>query len=247
MTQLNPNEPNPANSTGDEEPKTMSLLSGVAKGDDLTEAERLELEGGTAGSRGPMGQGAILIALVVLIAGGVLYGMRLAQGELTDGANQQIETRIEETLSRLSQPDTMRDNDPLAEQNLQALFDDTDAIVAMFAADRTASQVPIDYVQKNPFTLYSPAITPEETVEEDAGADEEALRAARRVELEREIQNMQLQSVMGGRKPVAIIDSEFLRVGHTIGSFTVEQISSDDLTVVLEHEGERFTLSMKDR
>lgn len=243
---MNANQPHASQTphSVDEEPQTLSLLGGVAKQDELTEAERLELEAGSGGARNVFGQGAILIAVVVLVAGGVLYGMRLAQGELTTGVNRQVEARVEATLARLTQPQAMQADDPLAQDNLRELFEDTDAIVAMFATDRTASQVPINYVQKNPFTLHTPVAKVEEATERK-GPSEEELRAQRRVQLEGEIQNMRLQSVMGGRTPIAIINNEFLREGQEFGSFTVKQISAERLTVILEHQGERFTLSMQ--
>ncbi|MFA9476905.1 hypothetical protein ACERK3_01230 [Phycisphaerales bacterium AB-hyl4] len=247
MTGMPPNDNlnnAPKSATPEQEPQSLSLLGGVAKMDDLTEAERLEMEGGQGGSK-LFGQGAILIALVVLTAGGVLYGMRVAQGELSGGADQQVEARVEAALARLTQPQTMRDDDPLAQQNLRALFDDTDTIVAMFATDRTASQVPVAYVQKNPFRTNLPEV---QVVEKpaDTGPSDAERRARRRAQLEREIQGMRLQSVMRGRTPIAIVNNEFLREGQTIGSFEVESISADKLTVVLVHEDERFTLSMQD-
>lgn len=243
-TPFNSSDASNAADGGGQEPKSMSL-GGIARGNEVTEAEQLELDAAAKAPGKSMSQGMLLIALVVLVAGGVLYAMRLGQGDLGDGASQQVEARVEAALAKLTQPETMRDDDPLAHQNLQALFDDTDAIVAMFAADHTERQVPIDYVQKNPFAMNE---APREVVEptERSGPSDEELRAARRVELEREIQSMRLQSVMGGRTPIAIVNGEFMRVGQTVGSFEVASISPDTLTVVLEHDGERFTLSMQE-
>lgn len=246
MTGMPPNENRDvqANGAADSEPQSLSLLGGVAKMDELTEAERLEMEGGSGGSN-PFGQGALIIALVVLVAGGVLYGMRLAQGELSADGDQQVEARVEAALARLTQPQTMRADDPLAQQNLRALFDDTDTIVAMFATDRTANQVPVDYVQKNPFRMH---VDEQQVIEKpkDTGPSEAERKARRRAQLEREIQDLRLQSVMRGRTPIAIINNEFLREGQTIGSFKVTSISAEKLTVVLENEDDRFTLSMQE-
>jgi len=115
----------------------------------------------------------------------------------------------------------------------------------MFATDPTNQQVPLEYVKKDPFEVAIRRPTPEV----DHGANDRlaARRAAEAKERQRkkiteQAERLELQTIMKGRVPVAIIDGEVLRVGQNIGDFTVTQIK--DLNVTLEAEGYEFILSI---
>lgn len=192
-----------------------------------------------------LAQGPALIVIAAVIAAGSLYAMRLAQGDLSsDKATKEVEAKIEQWIARLTAPSGTNPDDPLSQDRLDALFANTDEILAMFNVNHAKRQVPIDYLKMNPFTLRSFS----QAGDDDDGAEDRfALqkREQRMRELERELAKMQLQVVVGGRLPVATIDGEFYRVGDTIGSFKIEKISTEKLSVTLGADGQQWDLSME--
>jgi hypothetical protein len=226
----------------DESQKTMSLMGGIVRAEELPGADGM-LEGGRTGIK--LGQGSMVILMVAAIAIGSIYLMRLTQGDLSSGKEfREAEARIEQALAKLSNSQAMAADDPLRRENLDSLLQDTNSIVSMFNTDMTHRQVPIEEIQKDPFEL-----TPtEQVVIVPTRSDEEARRAERerqrQQQLRTEFSRLRLQTVMQGRMPVAIINGDFVRVGGAIGSFTVRSI--DGMTVELEADGQVFPLTMQD-
>ena len=242
MNQFNDMQNNQA--PQEEEPQSLSLLGGIAgPSDSFADVDDVDALAGEAGRS--INQNTLLVIAAIVIAVGSLYAMRWGQGELVDdSSSKKVEAKMEKILAKLSNPAAMQDSDPLREQNLQALFKDTDAIVTMLSVSHTENQVPVEYVQKNPFEL---AIVK---------AEEEALpkpandrqRMQRLKELETELSRLQLQTVMKGKgAPIAIIGGEFYRPGATIGSFTITNVDASTLTVTLTAEGQQFVLSMQQK
>lgn len=221
----------------EEEPKTLSLLTGVAASSSPpTEAELLE----SGGSKGlPMGRGAAVIAAVAVIAAGSVWMMRATQGEIAVAGGQEAESRIENFVAKRSQRDKLGENHPLSDQNMEALFQDADAVVAMFASDVSEKQVPLEYVKKNPFQLLSskPTAGP-------APVDNSQFARDRRLqELSTELGRYKLYSVMTGPRNVAVINGDFVQERQRLGSFTVAKI--EPLSVTLSAAGETFRLTIE--
>jgi len=232
-------QPDPAVETDDGSPQTMSLLGGVARPEGMPEGD--ELTTGPGGG-GLLNQGTILIGIVTLIAAGSLYAMRLSQGDLSqDTATKQVEAKIEQALAKLTQPGAMAASDPLSQQNIEALFQDTDSIINMFSTDFTEHQVPAQLIKKNPFAIASTRRADEPPPPDKA--EQERLRKLRA--LATELKGFELQSVMRGAVPVAVISGEFYRRGDRMGSFVVEQIEPLKVSVVAE--GQRFELKIDDQ
>ena len=225
----------------DHEPMTMSLMAGVARPDDLPEASDLDLES----MKGPsklFSKSSMVIVLVFLIAAGTLYAMRLSQSDSSDGAISDVEAKIDTALAKLSQIAAMRSDDPIHPQNIDKLFESTEKVIELFNNDPTRLQVSIDNVQKNPFVLGSEPTT---TVPGNVPGTASDKRVDKRLaQLQKEVAELQLQSVSGGRRPAAIISGEIMASGFKIGSFTVGKISVEHKAVQLVAEGHVFILTM---
>ena len=224
----------------DESEKTISLMGGVVRPEGLPEAD-LELQS----MKGPskfLGHGTLLLVIVFVIAVGSLWAMRVGQGDLRSSTQAKaVEAKVEQALAKLSKPAAMAKDDPLRPKNLQALLNDTDEIVAMFAADPTRHQVPIENVKKNPFVIHRPK--PKEAEQEEHARPKPPKEDPIKL-LKNELAKYEVQSIVQGARPVAIINGDFLQPGQTLGSFKVTEIR--DLVVVLEAEGHTFTLEMKE-
>lgn len=242
MNQYNDMQANEA--PREEEPQSLSLLGGIAgPSDNFADVDDIDNITGETGKS--INQSTLLVIVAVVIAAGSLYAMRWGQGELVDNSSsKKVEAKMEKILAKLSNPAAMQDSDPLREQNLQALFKDTDAIVTMLSVSHTENQVPVEYVQKNPFEL---SIAKPDA---DAGPKpaNDRQRQQRLKQLETELSRLQLQSVMKGKgAPIAIIGGEFYRSGATVGSFKIVNVDANALTVTLSAEGQQFMLSMQQK
>lgn len=237
---MNPNEKPAAAPPEEEEPQSMSLLgvgAGAAGGGGLTDADLIDADQKRGGG-GVLNQTGVVAVAIAVVAAGCLYGMRFTQRDLSGGVSQDVEAKIEQTLIKLSKPSVMREDDPLRDENLQNLFQDTDAIVAMFVGEGVEHQVPVEYVKKNPFLL------PGEEEMPGAPVDTTARDRAKQLEaLGKELAGLQLQTVMmSGNRSVAVIDGEFYQIGSKVGSFVIEGM--DAMSVQLRAAGQPFTLTI---
>lgn len=242
------NPMDPDSNDAEQEPTSMSLLGGIAGDDSGSGAEADEF---VIGSSKPasklLSQGTLLIVAVAAIAGGTLYAMRVTSGDISaDTVDAVVEARIEQALTKLSKPEAMADDDPLREQNIQTLFQDTETIVDMFATDPTNRQVPLEQVKKDPFEIAIRKPSPE--VDNSANDRIAARKAAEERELlvrkiKREADELELQTIMRSRVPVAVISGEVVRAGQSVNGFTVKSI--DELSVNLESQGLRFKLTLE--
>lgn len=226
----------------DQQPETLSLMGGVAKPQGLPEAAELDLDALSAGRR-KISQGTLIILLVVVIAAGSLYAMRLGQGDLSsNGVSADVMKKIETALARANP--TAATGASVQNVSMHASFRDTESIVNMFNTDVTRHQVPLDYVQKNPFAL--PAQQPV-TVENTGPNPADATRMREhQAKLEAQSKKLTLQSVMANaRIPVVVIDGQFYKTGQQVGPFTITRIH--DRGIDLEADGLKFELTMQDQ
>ncbi len=243
----------PMESEGDaeagREPESMSLLGGIAGDNESGVDAQLDTFGVEPEHTGGklLNHGVLLIVAVALVAAGALYLMRLSQGELTsDEATAQTEAKIEQWLGKLTVPGAMSKDDPMHQQQITALFQDTGEIIQIFNTDLTGHQVPVEYVKQNPFEL---RLAKQEVVLPDGSAAAAAAaareREARLSKLQREVDGLTLQSVVNMRSnPVAAINGDFYRRGDTIGSFTVAAVSAKHMAVKLTAGDDSFVLRM---
>ena len=245
---LGPQGPNPDSDDDDDSPATMSLMSGVAKPDNADPGvlglDTGEGEGAT-GSKLP--QSTLLIVAIVVVAGGALGFMRMSQSNVgEDRIDAEVRAKIDQAVAKFSNRDAMSPDDPINPANIDELFADTESVVAMFATDYTQNQVPVEYVKKNPFVLNRPKSTdnqPTSTHNRDLERQYQQWLTERR----REIQKLNLEAVMGGTTPVAIVDGESVRVGQQLGNFEVVAIEGQTmrLQTVFTPTGKRVVVKLK--
>lgn len=223
----------------------MSLLGGVAGPENLPEITEADLESIREPSK-LLNQGTLLMLLVVVLGAGGLYAMRVTNvGLINSDQDKQAEARIEQLLVALTNPQSLNPNSALHPGELEDLDKDADVVLQILTDDPTRAQVPIDYIQKNPFSINAQPLTTivQSTVESKADREAKMRQAA----LQSEFQRFALSSIISGAVPVAVIDNELRQVGDRVGQagdFTVKKINAD-LTVELTADGRRYVLQME--
>jgi hypothetical protein len=222
----------------------MSLMGGTGGSGPLGMDD--EDESGASGDRSVLNNSMIIgaIAVVILVFGLVVL-RQFQAGNLADsGVSPQLSAKIEEYLGAAqdAQSSGTEAGQTPSPAQIRNLFKDTEAIVAMFSRDLSNRQVPVEYIKKNPFRM--PIFQEAKKKEEDDKADQaEQDRKQRLASLRRQASQLQLQSVMGGAQPVAVIGGDLHQVGDEVGPFTVKAI--DRLKVTLKAAGETFTIDME--
>jgi len=181
---------------------------------------------------------AFAIVAVAIVAAVVLGVMRLTMGGMETATDAEIEGLINETLVKFEQSEHLAPGDSahaLAAHSTE-LADSTQIIMDITGND--APQVPIEYVQKNPFELgieKAQAKTPDEP----EGPDNEELAKAR---IRRELRQLTIDMIMDGTEEKAVvINGQILKVGDNVGIFRIESI--DNQKVFLRHGKYRIPLS----
>lgn len=189
-----------------------------------------------------LNQGVVLLVIVLVVAGGALYAMRKGGSASIDTSINDVELKIEAALAQVGLVHANGD-DPQAA--IVALAANTDLVIARFTADPSAQQVPIDQVQKNPFVMAGAARAdePRSNLVESTSL-EDRQRERRLAELRTELSGLQLQTVMNGRSPMAVISGRVVRERDTIGSFVV--VTIEPRTVSLTAEGNSYQLTMEE-
>lgn len=223
---------NPLNETGSDEPQSMSLMGGIASGGGALPGGEFSLGEGNESKK--IAQQSVLIGLTVtVVAFGALMLMRVTQNDASAASvsadTMQFMTDLE---SRIENMDKLGTSDPLNPENLKKLFD-TDDIVAAIEDDPTEKQVPIDQVQMNPFTSVN--AKPAAQVVVDDAAILEAQRVTKLQALYGELTSIEIQSLVGGKRPAAFIGGDLLKVGDKIGSFIIRDI--DNRRIVFDAAG----------
>jgi hypothetical protein len=220
----------------DEEPLSMSLSSMGGDGDEEGFVTVPEESGG-----GLLSHTTLLVVVVAVVATASLYLMRATQGDLSASAElEEIEAKIQTTLTRLNSPNLLQEGDPLLAENLNALLTPTEDMTAIFEHDVRDQQVPIEDVKKDPFSLAlgddSLAAANITGTGDDLGRKLEKYRT--------ELRGYALQSIMAGSRNIAVIGGEFYKQGDTLGSFRITAI--DKFAVYLEAAGAPFELTLRD-
>jgi hypothetical protein len=175
----------------------------------------------------------LALAGVLVLGGGLLYGMRLVGiGPLKNFA---LAKAPDYDMSQVGVNKTA----------------DHKRVLAELTANYVESQVPLENVQRNPFRMpdaMAKAETKPVPGEDPAKASEAQktrLAEQRKQRIKDAAAQMKLNGVLGGSVPVARISGEAARVGDTVGEyFTVKAINGR--SVELEAEGMTFTIDMHD-
>lgn len=225
-----------------EEERTMPLVGGVARPEGLPQAAQF----GQGKSSKSLNQGTLLLIAVCLIGAASLYVMRLGSNTDTKPSPKakEAEVMIDQALDKMGKKDTPAASDPLNKSAIESLFKDANEVLSLFTLDPTQLQVPVEYVKKNPFFL--PLFKPQDQmVAIPSSPDPDAANQAMLRRLQTEVSDLDLQSVITGARPVAIINGQLLQPGQSIGNFTIKSIQPTG--VELLSNGQVFRLDIKSR
>ena len=174
----------------------------------------------------------LILAIIICVAGGVLYAMRRVGLAPAAGiAAQPFTHEVPQFAKTANQQSVMAD----------------------LSASRTQQQVPPDQVKKNPFRMAGAVMmggpAPELGTTKFVDTTDAAARAAEMERLahakslEQAFKALQLNGVMSGKPPVARINGRLYREGMVVNKqFTVAAI--DGLKVKLTADGREFELTI---
>ena len=226
-------------SSADQSPGSMTL-GAIGKGDD---GGPLGIEGFSDDDDASGGSdfakltqhSAFAIVVVAIVAVVVLLAMRLTADDMEAKANSEAESAVEKWLIEYTfKPDKPEEDDPEP-------VDETPIIYTLTNQDRP--QVPIEYVQKNPFELVGIKTTDTQAVA-DAGQDQAAQRAEQvKANMRRAIRELSIDMIMDGAEEKAVvINGEIYKVGDMVSIFRIESIDSQQ--IFLRHDKYRVPLKV---
>ncbi len=179
----------------------------------------------------------LLIGGVVVLAVVALFVMRKTGAVNVDSTLGAVELKIEQALAQIGKASHIETDSDLAVD-----LRDTDKVVAFFAYDPAEKQVNLDNVQKNPFVLHGlPGGAQQET--QPAISREEQQRQLEMQRLRDELSRFQLQTIVEGRTPMAVISGNVVKRGDELGSFKVVAIEAERVVVTVD--GNFYQLTMR--
>jgi hypothetical protein len=226
---------------------TFALLNGAGEsdggdGDHGSLGYQDPLEGAEAiGKKSRVNEGVVLLVVVLAIASGVLLIMRQTGKASLTGGLSSVELQIEKALTQMSGINAGQANQP-GDTPLPT----TEQVVAMFSTDPAAKQVKLAELKFNPFALRVTTRLTEVAVDpvSNPGPSVEDRRAKLRAqELRDELGKLELQTVMKGRVPMALVSGEVVRERAKLGSFTV--VAIEPMAVILAADGNTYRLTME--
>lgn len=236
--------PPPENQDHDtgEAPASMTLSAiGKGAGDGPLGIDGFGDDDASSGGSGGITQhGAFAIIVVAVVAAAVLGMMRLTTGRIDTRADAAIEGLIDQTLVKFEQRQHMAPDDAAhaMDSNSTALRDATQVIDTL--TTKQTPQVPIEYVQKNPFELG--IRKPEVKVQRPPVAPVDhsvAIKARIRAALPK----LKVDMIMDGTgEKAAVINGEIYKVGDTIGIFRLESVEPQQ--IFLRHDRYRIPLKV---
>ena len=171
-------------------------------------------------------ESAALLLLVVAVAGGGLYAMRkMGLGSKLQFTSVQIDYQL---------------GGDILDGKVQDLLADL--------RDNEIEQVPLSQVQKNPFQLIGNELSVADVHRRNPNESAEEAERRRNIEerqrmIIRAYADLNLNSILLGRVPVARISGQTVRIGDVVeGLFQVKTISA--MAVDLEVDGKLYTLSL---
>jgi hypothetical protein len=121
--------------------------------------------------------------------------------------------------------------------NMQIMLSNTEKVVDQFKQFPAAAQVPLEELQKNPFS------DAEQAASKPTGATYDTRQRDRDAALEK-ARKLQIQSIMYGQSQRAcMVGGKFLSEGDQFDGFTVERVNAD--SVIVKQSGFRFELKLQ--
>lgn len=181
--------------------------------------------------RGGRSAGLVVLAFLVVGAGGI-YFMRLRSGPATAAASAEV-TSANATIDNF-----LKDGGKNAVA-MRELLKNTESFIQQFINSAQAETVQVEKLDTNPFRFAATATEDPDRAERESAAKKEKEKA----QVLRDVQALQLQSVISGRVRTCMINNRACVEGDQIEGFTIEQINASDVTV--RKGGYRLRLSMK--
>ncbi len=181
--------------------------------------------------------GALVLILVVGLALGGLFAMHtLAKVSAAGDGNTDTEETIEKFLRTVSGDASSNPGTSGGD-----LVTKHRSVLDVLHDDYTNQQVALSDVQRNPFVLAQPGMTP------DALGNTTGL-ARKRAEIENAAGQLRLKSIIMGSNPLANVNGRFVRLDEMIAvqnqgiAFRVAEITSDTITLVAEDTDLKLTV-----
>jgi hypothetical protein len=208
----------------------------ASPGDDLASAlgngETAFVTG--AEEKKPINRTLLAIAGAMILGGGALYYAHVRQGPAAASAAPVMSTA--DAKKRISQ---FLDNGNGNVKVMEQMLHNTEKVVQQFAKYPSVTQVPLGELKTNPFRQSS-ATPKDESTDPDL---KKKLEAQRQAAL-KNVQNLQLQSVMKGeQRSTCMINNTLYREGQTVDDFFIEKINPN--SVVVRSNEYRFELRMQ--
>ncbi len=177
--------------------------------------------------------GALVLILVVGLSLGGLFAMHtLAKVSAAGGGDTDTEETIEKFLRTVSGDASSNPGSSGGD-----LVKKHRTVLDVLHDDYTSQQVALFDVQRNPFVLLQPGVTPD-TPGNATGLERK--RAERKADIENAAGQLRLKSIIMGSNPLANVNGRFVRLDEMIAvqnegiAFRVVEISSDTITLVAE-------------
>jgi|GEM_PF-4055945 len=198
----------------DEDPSSLSLLGGVGGGGpDDAELSAMDQQA----SGGIWANNAMVVVLVIAVGGIGIWGMRfMMRDSETTFVDQEVVTRIENFIA------LQRNGGPALAAGATAPSTDEDLpdikeTIRLMSEPWREQQIRREELAKNPFVV---GVKKVESVEDNSKELER-----KRAELAGQIERFNLDGVMGGKRPVAVINGELYQEGEILDDFKVTSIT----------------------
>ena len=180
----------------------------------------LEMNDDASSNNSPEASGAD--DLTSALGGGALYFNHVRQGPASAGAAPVMSTA--DAKKRISQ---FLDNGKGNVKVMEQMLHNTEKVVQQFQNYPSVTQVPLGELKTNPFRQTS-AVAKDEANDPDL---KKKLEAQRQAAL-KNVQNLQLQSVMKGeQRSTCMINNTLYREGQTVDEFFIEKINPNSVVV----------------
>lgn len=180
-------------------------------------------------------EGILLLVGFLLIACAVLFVMRKTGAMSPSTGASADEIKIEQALAQLATVDTDTGG-------VGSLIQDTATVVAVFAHDPSKKQVLLEQLSKNPFVMPGSETNVSETIEPVTNPAD-LRQQIRNQKIRAELKKFELQTVVEGKVPMAVISGKVVKAGQKLGSFEVKSI--EKMSVILQVDGNTYRLQMK--
>jgi ferritin-like metal-binding protein YciE len=189
-----------------------------------------------AETKKPINRTLLVIVGAALLGGGALFFNHARQGPASASAGTTSVMSTADAKKRISQ---FLDNGKGNVKVMEQMLHNTEKVVQQFQNYPSVTQVPLGELKTNPFKQSS-------TAAKDDATDpdlKKKLEAQRQTAL-KNVQNLQLQSVMkGDQRSTCMINNTLFREGQSVEDFFIEKINTN--SVIVRSNEFRFELKMQ--